>query len=119
MRIGELWELGLSELCRGSITHGDGWGHSLALRAPHHPVAPRYGLSILSQWRMRFTEKTSNFLDNEEEQKREGTSASDIPGDIPPAGIPLAPSGNHGGFGSFPAPAAVGCDKGEGGGLQK
>lgn len=86
------------------------------LRGPHRLMAPWYGLSILSQWGTRFTE---NFLDNEEEQKREGVPASDIPGDIPHAGIPLAPSINHRGFGSFPAPAAEVCDKGELGGLQK
>lgn len=51
--------------------------------------------------------------------RKEGVPASDIPGDIPPAGIPLASNINHGRFGSFPAPAAVVCDKGELGGLQK
>ena len=68
----ELQELGLSK------HHPWGWvgkqGHSLALRGPHHPTAPWCDLFILSHWRTRFAEKISNFLDHEEEQKREGVS---------------------------------------------
>lgn len=72
---------------------------------------------------MRFTEKISNFLDNEEEQERGGRERALL------HLISLEMSHlreSHllqalitGGFGPFPAPAAVVCDEGELGGLQK
>lgn len=79
----------------------------------------------MAPWYLSLAYSDKNNLNDEKEQKREKTFLHSMLLESKPwrcsvpAGIPLAASSNHGGFGSFAAPAVVVCDKGELGALQR
>lgn len=83
------------------------------------PVPQERTLTVAHLYLLR----KNNFLNGEKEQRERTFLHSMLLESKPgrcsvPAGIPLVLSINHGGFGSFPAPAVMVWDKGELGGLQ-